>query len=121
MHRFVEGFVLQGGDVTRGDGSGGESICESSTSRLQFPRPRIVSFLNLRLLNESQHYTTFNALHLMADITGALSFPPSIRSRRRNPSRPKTAPRTAHLRLPLLRILLLQELFFFPVLHHPKP
>jgi hypothetical protein len=30
MHRFVEGFVLQGGDVTRGDGSGGESICELS-------------------------------------------------------------------------------------------
>ncbi|KAG7539698.1 hypothetical protein FFLO_03415 [Filobasidium floriforme] len=26
MHRFVEGFVLQGGDVIRGDGSGGESI-----------------------------------------------------------------------------------------------
>lgn len=28
IHRFVKGFVMQGGDVTRGDGSGGESICE---------------------------------------------------------------------------------------------
>ncbi|RDX45820.1 hypothetical protein OH76DRAFT_1407598 [Lentinus brumalis] len=26
MHRIVKGFVAQGGDVTRGDGSGGESI-----------------------------------------------------------------------------------------------
>ncbi|KAI0649877.1 cyclophilin-like domain-containing protein [Trametes meyenii] len=26
IHRIVEGFVAQGGDVTRGDGSGGESI-----------------------------------------------------------------------------------------------
>jgi cyclophilin family peptidyl-prolyl cis-trans isomerase len=24
MHRVVKGFVAQGGDVTRGDGSGGE-------------------------------------------------------------------------------------------------
>lgn len=28
IHRFVPGFVLQGGDVTRKDGSGGESVCE---------------------------------------------------------------------------------------------
>lgn len=26
MHRIVKGFVAQGGDITRGDGSGGESI-----------------------------------------------------------------------------------------------
>ncbi|OCH90493.1 hypothetical protein OBBRIDRAFT_730668 [Obba rivulosa] len=26
MHRIVKGFVAQGGDVTRGDGSGGESV-----------------------------------------------------------------------------------------------
>lgn len=24
MHRIVKGFVAQGGDITRGDGSGGE-------------------------------------------------------------------------------------------------
>jgi cyclophilin family peptidyl-prolyl cis-trans isomerase len=40
MHRFVEGFVLQGGDVTRGDGSGGESICTSSDPRPQLPYVR---------------------------------------------------------------------------------
>ena len=28
MHRIEDGFVVQGGDVTRGDGSGGESICK---------------------------------------------------------------------------------------------
>lgn len=28
IHRFVKGFVMQGGDVTRFDGSGGESICK---------------------------------------------------------------------------------------------
>lgn len=28
VHRIEEGFVAQGGDVTRGDGSGGESICK---------------------------------------------------------------------------------------------
>ncbi len=29
IHRWVPGFVLQGGDVTRKDGSGGISVCES--------------------------------------------------------------------------------------------
>lgn len=35
VFRIEQGFVAQMGDVTRGDGSGGESICESSrvTSR----------------------------------------------------------------------------------------
>ena len=27
IHRYAPGFVLQGGDVTRFDGSGGESVC----------------------------------------------------------------------------------------------
>lgn len=29
LHRFVDQFVIQGGDVIKGDGSGGESICKS--------------------------------------------------------------------------------------------
>lgn len=30
LHRYVPKFVLQGGDVTRFDGSGGESVCKSA-------------------------------------------------------------------------------------------
>lgn len=35
VHRIVKGFVAQGGDVTRGDGSGGEvsSLCRVFCSR----------------------------------------------------------------------------------------
>ena len=33
IHRIVQGFIAQGGDVTRGDGSGGE-VCSDLTSRL---------------------------------------------------------------------------------------
>jgi cyclophilin family peptidyl-prolyl cis-trans isomerase len=30
IHRVERGFVLQGGDITRGDGSGGDSICTTN-------------------------------------------------------------------------------------------
>ncbi|KAK0473761.1 cyclophilin-like domain-containing protein [Armillaria novae-zelandiae] len=33
IHRVVQGFVAQGGDVTRGDGSGGEPVLQTTPSR----------------------------------------------------------------------------------------
>ena len=35
IHRIVKGFIAQGGDITRGDGSGGEVRCTCSDPGLQ--------------------------------------------------------------------------------------
>mmetsp|Transcript_29915 Transcript_29915/g.82131 ORF Transcript_29915/g.82131 Transcript_29915/m.82131 type:complete len:244 (-) Transcript_29915:140-871(-) len=56
VHRVIPGFMLQGGDITRGDGTGGQSIYggtfadEVATNGRQFPfrhkRPFLLSMAN---------------------------------------------------------------------------
>jgi cyclophilin family peptidyl-prolyl cis-trans isomerase len=65
MHRAVKGFVIQGGDVVKGDGSGGDSIYggafkdEKTALALKHDGPGIVAMANSGPhTNRSQFYVT---------------------------------------------------------------
>lgn len=65
FHKIVAGFICQGGDITRGNGTGGESIYggsfedESFQGKAQFHRPRSVAMANSGPdTNTSQFYIT---------------------------------------------------------------
>lgn len=68
LHRVQNGFVVQGGDVVKGDGSGGDSIYggkfkdEPAALKLRHDAAGVVGFANSgKHSNTSQFYITFAA------------------------------------------------------------
>eukprot|EP00887_Chlorella_sp_A99_P005119 scaffold25.g5119.t1 len=68
LHRIVSGFIAQGGDVVKGDGSGGDSIYggkfndEKAALKLKHDAPGVVGMANSgKNSNTSQFYLTLAA------------------------------------------------------------
>ncbi len=66
IHRIAEGMYIQGGDITRGDGTGGESIYGKAFSDESFERKHACAGLlsmasRGRNSNTSQFFVTLNA------------------------------------------------------------